>query len=256
MRNLFPIVLLFIALALTACGRSAERVNNDGNEAFANQDYEGALTAYLDAQAELPDSPEPAYNAGNVHYRQEDYEQSQGQFERALLDAQGELTENSFYNLGNTLYSTQEFESAIEAYKETLRANPGDVDAKHNLELALRQQQEQEAQQCQNPQQDNQDQEQDDQQDDQQQDQQDKEQDGQQDDQQQSQQDQQQDDQQDDQQQGQQDQQPQGQPQQVQGLTPEQARQLLEAASQGTESLQEYLEQMRVFPGAPPAQDW
>ena len=227
MRNLFPIVLLFVALALTACGRSAERVNNDGNEAFANQNYEAALSAYLDAQANLQDSPEPAYNAGNVYYRQEDYEQSQEQLQQALLDAQGELTENIFYNQGNALFNTQEFESAIEAYKETLRANPGDVDAKHNLELALRQQQEQNDQQ-----------------------------DQQQDDQQQNQQDQQGDGQQNDQEQDQQNQQPQGQPQQVQGLTPEQARQLLEAASQGTESLQEHLEQMRVFPGGPPAQDW
>jgi len=42
----------------------------------------------------------------------------------------------------------------------------------------------------------------------------------------------------------------------VQGLTREQARQLLEAAAAGTESLEEYLQQILVFPGAPPAEDW
>ena len=47
-----------------------------------------------------------------------------------------------------------------------------------------------------------------------------------------------------------------GQPQPIQGLTPAQARQLLEAASQGTESLEEYLQQQVVAPQAPPAEDW
>jgi len=39
-------------------------------------------------------------------------------------------------------------------------------------------------------------------------------------------------------------------------LTEEQARQLLEAAAQGSESLDEHLQQTLVVPGAPPAKDW
>lgn len=240
MKKLLPIMLMLV-LALTACGQSAERLNNEGNEAFNNQDYETAQAAYQQAQADAPDLAEPHYNEANVFYRQEDYEQTQQQIEQALVRAEDEggnpdnLNQHSFYNLGNTFFQTEQFEAAIEAFKEALRLNPDDVQAKHNLELALRQQQRCECQQEQEEQQqeeeNNQDQEQDQQQNDQQQD-----------------------DQQDDQQQD--DQQQNGQPQQVRGLTKEQARQLFEAAMQGTKSLEEYLQQTFVFPGGAPVEDW
>ena len=54
MKKLLPLVLVS-AFALAACGPSAEKLNNQGNEAFYNQDLEGALTAYQEAQAESPE---------------------------------------------------------------------------------------------------------------------------------------------------------------------------------------------------------
>jgi len=42
----------------------------------------------------------------------------------------------------------------------------------------------------------------------------------------------------------------------VEGLTEEQARQLFEAATQNTESLEQYLQQILVVPGGPAAEDW
>jgi Ca-activated chloride channel family protein len=255
MKKLFVLIpiLLLAALALTGCGQSAEKLNNEGNEAFAEQDYDGALTAYLQAQEDAPKLAEPHYNAANAHYRQEDYEQAQQKLERALVgeESQDDLDQNSYYNLGNTFFQAQQYEAAIEAYIEALRLNPDDLETKQNLELALRQlQQQQQEQQQQGQQQDeqhsqdqqNQEQEQDQQQDEQQ-------------DQDQQNQDQQQADQQQDAQAG-------NQPQDVTGLAENlglseaQARQLLEAAAEGTESLEEFLQQILVFPGAPPAEDW
>jgi Ca-activated chloride channel family protein len=310
MKRLFPPIVLTMTLALTACGASAEKLNNSGNEAFSNQDFEAALAAYQEAQTESPELAEPHYNAANVHYRQENYDQTQQEIEQTLIKDDGALTQGSLYNLGNTFFQKEEYETAIESYKEALRLNPNDLEAKENLELALRQmqQQQQEQQQEQEQKQQNeqqQEQQQQEQQDQQQQDnqqqngdqgEQDQQQDGQPNDQQQNkdqQDDQQQDEdqsgdeqqdeqQQNDQQQGdqqqeqqpdqgdqQQDQsqggqpggqksegQPNGQPQQIEGLTEDQARQLLEAATQDTESLEEHLQQILVVPEAPPAEDW
>ena len=294
MKKFLPLVLVS-AFALAACGPSAQKLNNQGNEAFYNQDFEGALTAYQEAQADSPELAEPHYNAANSHYRQGAYVQTQKEIEQALIKDEGDLTQHSLYNLGNTLFQGEQYEQAIEAYKEALRLNPDDVEAKQNLELALRQFQQQ--QQQQQEQQKEQEQEQNEQQDQQQQqnDQQNQEQNEQQGDQgqdseqeqdeqqndqhqdeqqgdqgQDEQQDEQGNDQQQDEQQGenqqqsgngqpddqQQQGQPNGQPQMVQGLTEEQARQLLEAAAQDTESLEEYLQQIMVAPGAPPAEDW
>jgi Ca-activated chloride channel family protein len=261
---LFIPILLLAALALTACGQSAEKLNNDGNEAFANQDYQGALTAYHQAQEDAPELAEPHYNEANTHYRLEDYEQAQQQIEQALVSegSQQALDQSSYYNLGDVFFQAEQYEAAIESYKEALRLDPTDLQAKQNLELALKQLQQQQQEQQQQQDQQNQDQQQDQQNGDQSQDQQN--QDQQQD--QQSQDQQQGDQQQDDgQQDGQQDSQQQDQPpsgqvggqlQEILGLTEEQARQLLEAAAEGTESLEEFLQQILVFPNAPPAEDW
>jgi Ca-activated chloride channel family protein len=250
-------VLLLLVLALASCGQSAEKLNNRGNEAFANRDFEGSLLAYQQAGEEAPELAEPHYNAANSHYRLEDYEQAQQQIEQALRRdgaSQENLDQHSFYNLGNTFFQTEQFETAIEAYKEALRLDPDDLEAKQNLELALRQLQQQQQEQ----QQDQQDQ---DQQEQDQQDQQNQDRQNQQNQDEQAQQDQQDQDQQDQRQDGQpQDQEQQNQagnqPQQTAGLSEEQARQLLAAAAQGTESLEEHLQQTLVFPGAPPMEDW
>ena len=274
--------LFLAALALAGCGSSVGKLNNQGNEAFAEQDYQGALAAYQQAEEDAPQVAEPHYNAANTHYRTEDYEQAQQEIEQALVGEpqQEGLDQNSYYNLGNALFQSGQFKAAIEAYKEALRLNPADLQAKQNLELALRQLQQQEQQQDQQQQADQQDEQQADQQDQQQQaDQQDEQQEGQQDQQQQEgqQDDQQQQDQQqqagqqdeqqqqgqegDQQQDGQEDEQQQadqagGQPQQMTGLSKEQARQLFEAAARGAESLEEFLQQILVVPGAPPREDW
>jgi Ca-activated chloride channel family protein len=301
MKKLVIPVLILLALAVAACGQSAEQLNKTGNEAFTNEDYSGALTAYLQAQDESPELAEPHYNAANSHYRLEAFDQAQQEIQQTLVNEEvgASLAQHSLYNLGNTFFQTEQYETAIEAYKEALRLNPDDLEAKQNLELALRQLQQQQQEQQQDQQQEDQEnqdqqdqqqqdeqqqdeqqqdeqqqgeQQQDQQQDDQQQEdqqqdgrqddqrQEDQQQDGQQDEQQQE--DQQQDGQQDEQQQNGQPDEPQrdgqaeGQPQEMVGLSEEQARQLFAAAAQGTESLEEYLQQILVFPGAPPAKDW
>ncbi len=78
-------ILLLLVLALASCGQTAETLNNEGNEAFANQDYTGALVAYQQAAGEAPELAEPYYNAANTYYRLEDYEQAQQGIEQALL---------------------------------------------------------------------------------------------------------------------------------------------------------------------------
>jgi Ca-activated chloride channel family protein len=237
-------ILLLAVVALAGCGQSAETLNNKGNEAFADQDYDGALTAYLGAQENAPEIAEPHYNAANSHYRMEDYQQAQQEIERALVgeESQQALDQHSYYNLGNTFFQAQQFELAIEAYKEALRLNPDDLEAKQNLELALRQLQQQQEQ--------DQEQRSEDQQSEEQQDQ------PQQPDDQQSEEEQEQ-QQSNDPSAGQQSEdQAEGQPQQIEGLTEEQARQLLEAAVEGAESLEEFLQQILVVPGGSPLEDW
>jgi Ca-activated chloride channel family protein len=264
MKKLFTTIFL-LTLVTTACNNQAvARLNNEGNEAFENGDLVAAIEAYRNAQVEGPDVPEPYYNAGNVYYRQEDYENALLQAYQALRSADEPVAQSTFYNIGNVQFNTQDYEAAIESYKEALRINPNDIDAKHNLELALRQLQQQQQQQDQQQQQQDQQQQQQDQQqqDQQQQDQQQQQQQQQQNQQQQQQQQQNQDQQQqpqqpqDPQQQQQQEDQQQPQPQPSEEMTREQAENLLDAVADESQTLQEYLQRIFVSPDPLPAQDW
>jgi tetratricopeptide (TPR) repeat protein len=131
-------LLVFAGLTAAACGRSEALANNQGNDSFYEEEYEAALELYEAAQAEAPDFPEPIYNSANVHYRNSEFEDAQEDLLRTLLDADEELARASLFNQGNTFYKTAELEKAIDSYKEVLRLDPDDRDAKHNLELALR----------------------------------------------------------------------------------------------------------------------
>ena len=55
-----------------------------------------------------------------------------------------DMRAGAFYNKGNTHIIKNEYDKAIEAYKQSLRLNPNDVDAKKNLAFAKKMQKEQE----------------------------------------------------------------------------------------------------------------
>ena len=131
------VAVALLALFLLACGPTPAQVNNSGHEPYRNSDFAAALDTYRGAQARSPESGEPYYNAGNVLYRMEEYQGSLQEYDESLRYAESELRSRGFFNRGNAEFRVQQYAQAIEAYKEVLRMNPDDIDAKHNLELAL-----------------------------------------------------------------------------------------------------------------------
>lgn len=203
--------------------RAAERGNSEG----ARRALETA--ARLDQE-----NPAAQYNAGTGRLNA-DIGDPTPYLQAAAMEPN--LAPNANYNLGNLHFKDQNYEQAIESYKNALRAAPDMADAKHNLELALRRLEEQQQQQQQDQQQQNEDQEdqeeqQDQEQQEQEQDQQDQQEQDQQDQQEQDQQQQdqqEQDQQQQDQQQQQQQESPLPQFEDLPDMTAEEAAQILEA---------------------------
>ncbi len=266
---------LIIGLLVTACGPAAEKLNKEGNDAFAEEAYIDALAAYEAAQVENPELAEPYYNAANTLYREGAYTEAMMLMQEALKYTDADSLQHSgLYNQGNSAFNLEEWESAIASYTEALLRNPDDQEAKYNLELALQQMQQQQQEQEQEQEQEQQEENQDEQEDqsengDGQEDQQDQEQqegEEQQDD--QSSDSESEGDQEQEQEQNNEDGQPQdGEesdeqqsqsqvPQPGQRMTAEQARQLLAAIAQDAETLQERLGQIFIAPPIPPAQDW
>jgi tetratricopeptide (TPR) repeat protein len=224
MKRCLCLVLIAGAAGLAGCGLPdpAARHNNQGNRAFESEQYEEARDRYVDAQRENADLAEPYYNVGNTFYRTGDLESAIAQTQQSLRLADDELSQQAYYNLGNNHFQIQDWANAVEAYKEALRRNPDDADAKHNLELALQVLSQQQQQQGANgdPNQEP-----------------------------------------SDQQAGasglQEPEEAQGpQPIDLDDLSPEAARQLLNALLQDSQTLQERLQDRFVVPGPAPSKDW
>jgi len=107
---------------------------------------------------EKPGYTKGTFNLGDAMYEQENYEESNKLFtEVTERITSPEEKASAYYNLGNTYMKENKFQESIDAYKNSLRLNPNDPDAKYNLEYAKQLLKKQQQQQDQNK--DNKDQE-------------------------------------------------------------------------------------------------
>jgi Ca-activated chloride channel family protein len=134
------ICLMLAFLSLAAAARADDYIDlvKKGNEAFAKKDFKSALEYYHGAEVDLPESPELEYNMAGALHEQGSYEETVDRYARSLNTTEIGLEARAHYNLGNTHFRMGDYEKAITSYQNALNINPGDVDAKFNLELARR----------------------------------------------------------------------------------------------------------------------
>lgn len=142
MKRLTVVLFMLAAGICTATTVSAQkfperRIIRQGNKLFENKEYEQAETSYLRALELNPGSFEAGFNLANSFYKQQRYEEAAKSFGQLAEQAPGpSYAAHAFYNLGNSLFQQRKLEEAIEAYKNSLRINPTDQEAKFNLAYA------------------------------------------------------------------------------------------------------------------------
>lgn len=243
------LALLLLPVSVFGSPSSALREYQSGK-------YDEALKEYQRSLKRKADDPRLHFNAGAAAYQNHQFDEAAKHFAEVLAAQDLQLQQSAYYNLGNTLYRQGDtlsdpnqkmelWQNALKLYDGTLKLDPQDADAKFNrdfvkqrLEELKQQQQQQQQSQNQDQQQDQQDQQDQQQQQQQQQDQQDQQQQDQQSQPQPEDQSQQQEPQQqptaspEDQQEGksgEQEEVPPATPTAPQAMTPQEARQLLDA---------------------------
>lgn len=142
--------LIFI-LMLTIVTDGARK----GNDAYEKGDYAGAEQAYLEALRQNPDDARIYFNLGNALAKQGKFDEAISAYER-FKDMSPDPQDKAMadFNIGNIYGNQEKWDRAKEQFRNALRQNPYDEDAKYNYELSNRIQQEQEQNPQQNQQQD------------------------------------------------------------------------------------------------------
>ena len=161
---------LIILLSIVLCPLSivlAQKEAGDvrrGNREYRKQNFTEAEVDYRRGLEANKDSYEAHYNLGDALFKQDKYADAQAEFVTAakMLDKKTDKQRyaKAMHNIGNCHFAQQEYDKAVAAYQESLRANPKDNDTRYNLVKALEMLQQQQQQQQQQQNQQNQDQQQ------------------------------------------------------------------------------------------------
>jgi len=139
-----PLLCIFVLMATTGqvWRDKVSRKNAEGNVLYGQKNYPAALDTYVEANDGKAHRQELAYNLANTFYQQKKYPEALRELEKAITSDNSRLNEKIYFNRGNTFFQMGKYQEAIESYKKTLELDPGDKEAKHNLELALKKLQE------------------------------------------------------------------------------------------------------------------
>jgi len=145
------LTVLLLIYTLPGYSQAEKKFIRHGNREYEKDRYSESEISYrraIDKNSELPDA---VFNAGDALYRQDKFEDAGKEFtETHDMSEDTKKKAASLYNLGNSLLMSDKIKESIDAYKGSLRLDPGNMEAKYNLAYAqdlLKQEQEQEQQQ-------------------------------------------------------------------------------------------------------------
>ena len=107
------------------------------NQEYVAKKYVQAEAEYRISESKFPNRTVAPYNLGNAIYKQNQNTEAQYAYAAALRKAKVKSQKHKIlHNLGNTFMKDKNYEGAVEAYKNALRANPEDEETRYNFALA------------------------------------------------------------------------------------------------------------------------
>lgn len=133
MRNVAVCIFLLLMSAAVMSAQPDRRYVRSGNRDFRKGDFKSAEIEYMKAVAKDSTSTAANYNLANTLYRQGNFEQAGKKYE-ALKETVSAPSQAAavYYNSGNAASESKDWQAAVEAYRQSLLINPGDLDAKEN----------------------------------------------------------------------------------------------------------------------------
>lgn len=134
------LILLFTLFAAShgAAQQAGGQAVQKANDLYRQQQYSQAEAAYKEVLDRNPGNATAAFNRANALYRQTRPDEAiQALDELVNQTNDAAVKAKAYYNKGVILSGQKKLEESIEAYKNALRQNPGDKEARENLQKAL-----------------------------------------------------------------------------------------------------------------------
>ena len=165
---LATVMALAMPMPATAQGKAPKMTKKErvalrnGNKLYEKKRYAEAEVEYRKALQANPASEKAQFNLATALMRQGSATAKEDDEKNPMKQAEGMLTNlaesaqdkhlrgKACYDLGNIAYSRQDYGKAVEFYKQALRCNPDDDQARDNLRLAQLKKQQQDKNKDQN----------------------------------------------------------------------------------------------------------
>jgi len=113
------------------------KLTAEGNKEFKEKKLIDAEATYREAYSANLKNAVPEYNLGNTLYTDEHIDAARSKYASSAESALSKVDKHkAFHNLGNTYMLQKKYQQAVDAYKNALRNNPTDDETRYNLALA------------------------------------------------------------------------------------------------------------------------
>ena len=131
------VLTIFLLLALIVYAQSDNDHVQQGNNFYRQSQFALAEAQYREAIRINPNNQTAKHNLGNALMQQKKYKEANAVYSEVTASAENDLKAVAHYNNGVAYTKQKDLENSIEAYKNALRINPADREARENLQKAL-----------------------------------------------------------------------------------------------------------------------
>ena len=142
------IALFFLAVLGVIQADAQSSAVREGNKLYREGRFEEAVSAYDEVLRRTPDDITAMYNRSNALARKGDKSTAMSGYDK-LLEAvkDPKILQRSWYDKGVLHQQAQQLDESITAWKEALKLDPEDQQARENLQKALREKKRQQEEQ-------------------------------------------------------------------------------------------------------------
>jgi Ca-activated chloride channel family protein len=140
--------LLLGSIPLRSIAQKENALIRSGNRYYKEKQMDQSQKAYQEAVRQAPNNPTANYNLGNTQFRKNNYADAAKSYDASIGNsADSAMREKGLYNKGVAMVKQQKLQESIDAWKDALKIDPSDVEARENLQKALLELKKQQSQQ-------------------------------------------------------------------------------------------------------------